>query len=376
VTSSNPVGTPSGYQRKQRRKTALWTERSSWDSHWRDIAKYLTPRSGRFQTSDVNRGEKKHGAVIDSTGARALRTLAAGMMSGMTSPARPWFRLALQDRDLMESAPVKLWLFETGALMRAVFGASNTYQALHQCYTELGAFGTWADFVQPDFDNVIHHYPMTVGEYALAANDKGVVDTLAREFKMTVGQMVRQFGREACSTAVRNLHDRGILDAWVDVVHIVEPRASYDRTKRDNLNMPFASCYFEPAQANWDRYLSESGYKRFPALCPRWEITGNDVYGGSPAMECLGDVKANCSTRRPARPRRSTCKSTPAAGAHGLQGPGDEAHCPAASCTWTRPRRTAASAAPTRSISDWTSCWKTSGTSAIASAGRSTPTCS
>ncbi len=292
MTSSNPVGTPSGYQRKQRRKTALWTERSSWDSHWRDIAKYLAPRSGRFQTSDVNRGEKKHGAVIDSTGARALRTLAAGMMSGMTSPARPWFRLALQDRDLMESAPVKQWLFETGALMRAVFGASNTYQALHQCYTELGAFGTWADFVQPDFDNVIHHYPMTVGEYALAANDKGVVDTLAREFKMTVGQMVRKFGREACSTAVRNLHDRGILDAWVDVVHMVEPRASYDRTKRDNLNMPFASCYFEPAQANWDRYLSESGYKRFPALCPRWEITGNDVYGGSPAMECLGDVKA------------------------------------------------------------------------------------
>ena len=282
----------SGYQRKLRRKTALWTERNSWDSHWRDIAKYQLPRSSRFQTSDVNDGQKKHNNIYDSTGVRALKVLAAGMMSGMTSPARPWFRLALRDRELMEYAPVKEWLYETGTLMRAIFSASNTYQALHQCYTELGAFGTWANFVQPDFDNVIHHYPMTVGEYAIATNDKGMVDTLVREFRMSVGQMVKQFGRENCSIAVRNLYDRNNLDAWVDIVHMVEPRSDYDRTKRDRLNMPWSSCYFEPGQANWDKYLSEGGFKRFPALCPRWEVTGNDVYGHSPGMECLGDVKA------------------------------------------------------------------------------------
>jgi hypothetical protein len=276
--------------RMLRRKNALWTERSSWDSHWQDIASTQMPRAGRFIDSDVNQGKKKQNAIYDNTAIFAHRTLASGMMSGMTSPARPWFRLGLSDKDLMEYAPVKEWLFGVADMMRAIFYASNTYNSLHQCYEELGAFGTWANFVQPDFENVIHHYPMTIGEYALATNDKGVVDTVCRQLQMTVGQMIKQFGAKNCSTAVRNLYDRGTLDSWVPVLHMVQPRADRDSTKRDSLNMPWASCYFEPASDSGE-YLSESGFKRFPALCPRWVVTGNDIYGRSPGMDCLGDVK-------------------------------------------------------------------------------------
>lgn len=277
-------------KRLLQRKTALWSERSSWDTHWQEIATYQMPRAGRFQISETNKGEKKHSKILDSTAVFAHRTLAAGMMSGMTSPARPWFRLALADKDLMEYAPVKQWLHDVADMMRAVFYASNTYNTLHQCYEELGAFGTWADFVQPDFENVIHHYPMTVGEYALATNDKGRVDTVCRQLQMTVGQMVKQFGRGNCSIAVQNLFDRGTFDAWVPVMHMVQPRADRDATKADARNMAWASMYFEPG-GNEDKYLSEGGYKRFPALCPRWVVTGNDIYGRSPGMDCLGDVK-------------------------------------------------------------------------------------
>ena len=278
-------------RRKLTRKQALWTERGSFDSHWRDIAQYQMPRGGRFQVTDVNKGDKRHNTIYDNTAIFAHRTLAAGMMSGMTSPARPWFRLGIADKDLMEAGPVRDWLYTVQQSMLRVFRVSNTYNSLHQCYEELGAFGTWANFVQPDFENVIHHYPMTVGEYALACNDKGVVDTCVREFSMTVGQMVKQFGLANCSQAVKNLHDRGTFDAWVPVVHFVDPREDRDTSKRDGKNMPFASRYFETAADNTDMYLGESGYKRFPALCPRWVVTGNDVYGRSPGMDCLGDVK-------------------------------------------------------------------------------------
>ena len=278
-------------QRKLTRKQALWSERASFDSHWRDIAQYQMPRGGRFQVTDVNKGDRRHNTIYDNTAIFAHRTLAAGMMSGMTSPARPWFRLGIADKDLMEAGPVRDWLYTVQQSMLRVFRVSNTYNSLHQCYEELGAFGTWASFVQPDFENVIHHYPMTVGEYAVACNDKGMVDTVVREFSMTVGQLVKQFGLARCSQAVKNLHDRGSFDSWVPVIHFVEPREDRDKTKRDGLNMPFASCYFETASDNTDAFLGESGYKRFPALCPRWVVTGNDVYGRSPGMDCLGDVK-------------------------------------------------------------------------------------
>lgn len=287
----SPRGKGFDINRKLARVSALKTERSSWDTHWKDIAQYQFPRAGRFISSETNQGTKKHGLIYDNTAIFSVRTLAAGMMSGVTSPARPWFRLGLPDKELMEFGPVKQWLHDTAELMRAVFASSNTYNSLHACYEELGAFGTWADMVLPDFDNVIHHYPMTVGEYYLSTNHKGRVDTLAREMKMTVAQVVEQFGKENCSTTVRNLYDKGAYDQWVDVVHLVQPRRDRDYTKRDAKNMPFESCYFEPGKEAWDKYLSESGFKRFPALCPRWTVTGNDIYGRSPGMEALGDVK-------------------------------------------------------------------------------------
>ena len=225
---SEAGGAPGDIQRKLARLAALKAERSSWDNHWLQIAQFQFPRAGRFLTSDTNEGKKKNQHVYDNTAIFAVRTLAAGMMSGVTSPARPWFRLGLADKDLMEFAPVKQWLHDTGEIMRQVFAASNTYNTLHSCYEELGAFGTWADVVLPDFDNVIHHYPMTVGEYYLAHDHRGKIDTLAREMKMTVGQMVGQFGKDNCSRAVRNLWDRGAYD----VATCPWPRATSSPGKR------------------------------------------------------------------------------------------------------------------------------------------------
>jgi predicted O-methyltransferase YrrM len=278
-------------QRVLARKAALWNERSSWISHWREISEHQQPRAGRFVVTDRNKGDKRSNNILDNAAVFGARTLAAGLMSGMTSPARPWFKLEIQDKELMESAAVKAWLHDSAALLRAIFASSNTYRALHTMYEELGLFGTGATIVLPDFDNVMHHYPLTVGEYALATNDKGVVDTLCREFQMTVGQMVERFGKENVSETVRSLYNRGNYDQWVDVVHMIEPRRGRDLTKRDSKNMRYASLYLEPGKDQSDKYLSESGFERFPALAPRWVVTGNDIYGTSPGMECLGDVK-------------------------------------------------------------------------------------
>ena len=289
----DPAPALDGRRRRYARKQALWTEREAgaWVEHWRDIAQYQYPRAGKFDTSDTNRGGKKHTLVYDNTAIFSRRTLAAGMMSGVTSPARPWFRMGLSDKDLMEFDPVKQWLHDTAQLMRAVFASSNTYGALQQGYEELGAFGTWANIILPDFDNVIHHYPLTIGEYALAANNRGQVDTVCREMKMTVASMVEEFGLSACSQTVQSLWRAANYDTWIDVIHLIQPRRKRDQSLADSKNMPWESVYFEPSRDDFDTYLRESGFRQFPAVCPRWSIRSNNVYGDSPGMECLGDVK-------------------------------------------------------------------------------------
>lgn len=275
------------------RRGSLFTERSSWVSHWKDISEHLLPRNGRFLTSDRNRGEKKHNKIYDSTGTRALRVMAAGLMAGMTSPARPWFRLAIPDRALMEKEPVKLWLHKLTVLMRDIFSRSNTYRSLHSIYEELGAFGTAVDLVLPNFDFVVHHTPLTVGEYAIATDHLGNVTTIYREFDKTVVQVVEEFGREHCSAQVKNLYDTGKgLDTWITLGHVIEPRRKMDIEygKKDRRNMPITSCYFE-VNSQEEKFLDEGGFKRMPGIAARWSVAGGDIYGNGPGMEALGDIK-------------------------------------------------------------------------------------
>lgn len=259
-------------------------------SHWKEISDNLLPRNGTFTPTDRNRGDKRHNSILDSTTTRALRVLAAGMQAGMTSPARPWFRLTTMDPDLDESTNVKIWLAEVTRMIQMVFAKSNTYRALHAQYEELGAFGTSSNIILSDYETVIHNYPITIGSFAIATDYRGVVDTLYREYQMTVGQMVQQFGKKNCSISVQTLFDRGSYDTWVSVIHAIEPRTDRDVTKRNNLNMPFRSVYFELG-ASEDKVLRESGFKQFPSLSPRWLAAGGDIYGNSPGMESLGDIK-------------------------------------------------------------------------------------
>lgn len=283
----------------QARKRALWTERSSWIKRYRDITDYLLPYSGRYFSTDRNKGDKAFNSIYDETATFALDVLTAGMMAGMTSPARPWFRLATPDKDLMELDAVRWWLHDVTELMRDIFAKSNTYNALHSLYEELGAFGSACSIIEDDYDTVIHHSVLTAGEYALGANDRGKVDTVCREFDMTVLQIVQKFVMQrdgsmdwsGVSSTIKNLYENGKgLDNWVTVNHIIQPRLDRDTTKKDSSNMKFASCYFENA-GDSDVFLRESGYKTFPAIAPRWHVRGGDIYGNAPSFRVLGSIK-------------------------------------------------------------------------------------
>ena len=278
--------------RKQllQRVASMELERSSWQAHWAELSRFVLPRSGRFVSSDRNKGTRKHNAIHDSAATRALRVLGAGMMSGMTSPARPWFKLTLADRELAKSQAAKLWLHEITALMQTVLAKSNTYRTLQQTYEEHGVFGTSAKILDPDYQTVVHHHQLTAGEYSVATDWRGDVITLVRKFDMPVAALARQFGLANCSRAVRTLYERGHLDSWVPLVHVIEPRDDRDPKSREAKHMPWRNVYFE-AGADADEVLRDGGNREMPVICSRWAVTSGDIYGHSPAMEALGDIK-------------------------------------------------------------------------------------
>lgn len=81
-------------------------------------------------------------------------------------------------------------------------------------------------------------------------------------------------------------------DAYMKVIHAVEPNRARQNGMRDNLNMPWVSVYFEEgACQDGQEFLRKSGFNEFPMMAPRWMRTNEDIYGYGPGMDALGDIK-------------------------------------------------------------------------------------
>jgi hypothetical protein len=288
------------------------TERSSFISHWRDIADYILPRRARFSVTDVNKGDKRNQKIIDGTATLAQRTLKSGMMAGLTSPARPWFRLTVPDDDLSEVPSVNVWLHDVTRRMNNVMLKSNLYNSLPQVYGDMGNFGTGCMFVEPDAEKVFRTYVFPIGSYMLANDHKNRVRVFARDFRLTVRQVVMKFSVIAddgkpdmknISQHVIDLWKQGMTEVWVDICHVIQPNPDFNPNKSHSKYKRYVSRYYEVGTAGdksgkgylaegYDVYLSESGYDFFPILAPRWQTTGEDVYGTDcPGMTALGDVR-------------------------------------------------------------------------------------
>ena len=277
-------------QKLERLRAALRTERESFVPHWRDISDYVMPRRSRFTISERNKGDRRNKKIIDSTATLAVRNLQAGMMSGLTSPARPWFSLTTPDPNLSEYGPVKSWLDDVTRRMRTIFLKSNLYNALPLLYCDQGLFGTSAMAVLEDDEDIIRCYNFPIGSYCISQNHRHAVDTFLREWAMTVRQLVERFGIDNVSRRVKDLYEQQNYEIWIDVAHMVMPNAEFDEGKLSAKHKRFASVYWEIG-ADDGKLLDESGFDEFPIMAPRWNLTGEDVYGQSPGMDALGDVQ-------------------------------------------------------------------------------------
>lgn len=284
-----------------KRYKKLEDDRSSWRAHWVELTDYLLPRRGRYLIESKNsQGRKRNSKIYDNTGGIALRTMSAGMMSGLTSPARPWFRLMV-DEEMMEGDGVKAWLGEAAEVIRRVLSSSNFYNSMSTVYTELGGFGTAPLLRRQHPQRLLHYRNFTAGGYVIAEDQFGDVDTLGREFSMSVAQMVERFVWDKrtetfdwskVSKSVKALWDKKNYDEMITVIHMIQPRRSSDRdhTRMDGVNRPWADIYFEEG-ADGDILLQEGGYFRKPFFVPRWDVLGGEDYGVSPGMDALGDIK-------------------------------------------------------------------------------------
>ncbi|HSW00015.1 MAG TPA: portal protein [Sedimentisphaerales bacterium] len=277
--------------RYRRRLKALQDEvaNEGWRSHWKELQDYFLPRKGRYltdDTSDHNDGGKRNSKIINGVACDVLRILSAGMQGGVTSPSRPWFRLAILDPRKAQDEQVKAWLHDSRQVLLDVFQRSNFYGTTHTGYGELATFGTFCMLIEEDFQNVIRCRPFTSGEYFLGLDSTYRPDSLYRKFVMTVRQMIQEFGEDKVSDRVKKFFTEKRLDELIDVIHVIEPSDLTDPSRKDQ---KYDSVYFEEKETV--SLLRKSGYRMCPFVAPRWDVTSTDTWGRGPGMDALGDVK-------------------------------------------------------------------------------------
>lgn len=279
--------------RLSRRHRELLRRRAPWEGAWRSLAEHFLPTRFRPATEQGRDGEERgpmlNSRLVDATGILAMRVLAAGLQGGLTSPARPWFRLSLDDADLARSRQGQEWLDECAARMRVVFHRSNFYNVMHTLYAELGTFGTAFAFELADPRRGFSFVPLCAGEYALDCNERRRVDTVFRRVFMSLRQMAAAFGPRALPGELRAILDRD-PDRRFPVAQAVFPRPGRRPGRVDAAGMAFASLHWLEGREG-AHPLRVSGFRDFPGFGPRWDAAGNDIYGRSPAMDALPDCR-------------------------------------------------------------------------------------
>ena len=289
------------YQHFERRLAGMRSWRWTWIDQWRELAAYFLPRRMKWLYQPVannyNRGQYLNGTIIDSTGVLAMGKCASGMWSGLTNPARPWFEFgpAIEMPNLDEES--KAWLVDLKQKVHVVLGGSNFYDIMAQMFQDVTVFGTSPVILYEDQEDVIRLYLPCAGEYFLGAGSRLTVDTLYREFTMTVLQIVEMFGMKNLPPDVWRLFEMGggSLDVEFVVAHAIEP------------NIPIANGRGKPIHPISDRFtyrefywlrgrrnqkpLSKRGFNEKPFMVSRWWLVSNDPYGRSPCMDALGDNK-------------------------------------------------------------------------------------
>ncbi len=217
---------PVEIEKLNQRYQALRNERSPWDTAWRDLADHFCPTRFRADTDSSDRKpEILNKNIVDTTGLQDMRTLAAGMHGGMTSPVRPWFKIGLEDEEAANAPDSGAWLDDVTKRMQALLHRSNFYNMAHVLYGDLGTFGQSLMIETADWEG-LHFQVIPSGEYVLDTNDRGDVDTFMYRTRMSARQIIQKFGEDVVPSHVKTAasNSGSAVTSFFDVIHAVFPR--------------------------------------------------------------------------------------------------------------------------------------------------------
>jgi Bacteriophage head to tail connecting protein len=270
-----------------RRQERLAADRATWETHWQEIAARVLPRQDEFVRKRPA-GEKRTEHIYDATAALALERFAAAMESMLVPRTQRWHKLRATDERINENTDVRAWFDRvTDILFAARYSTHSNYASQqHETFMSLGAFGTGALLIEALDGKGIRYKSVHLSELFIAEDRHGRIDTAHRRFEYTARQAKQAWGDKLPARIADCAETEP--ERKFEFIHCVRPREEIKVGRADWRGMPWASYY---VSVEGRELLSQSGFHKFPYAISRYVTAPREVYGRSPAMIVLPDIK-------------------------------------------------------------------------------------
>jgi len=268
----------------------LNTVKKNFETIWQDTAKYFRPIKTDI-SSEKSIGDKKDFFIVnDSTMAVALENFASILNGTLTNKSTNWFELKIENEDLKDNDEILEYLkMTTDKMWNIIYnGKSNFENAHHENLKDFATFGTIAMKIEKGKKSLISFLPIHIKNILIGENDEGMVDTCILLFKYTAKQIVDKFPEGKIHADIKKEAVEK-PDSICDIRFYIMPRTQRDKTKVDNLNMPFKGIWFDVKN---QIIIEETGFNTFPIAIGRGSKGSNEVYGTGQAVYALPDARS------------------------------------------------------------------------------------
>ena len=262
-------------------------KKQQWESVWKECYEYAFPQRENICSDDVYVQDKSCAHLFDGTAPDAVDQLASSLLSELTPVWAKWFGLRagyeLSNAEAMQIADV---LQHASDVLQQNFEHSNFGVEIHQCYLDLVTIGTACLLFEEapiGASTAFHFYAVPLREIAFEEGASGRIDTTFRCSDVSVKDIIARFPNASVPPFC--------LDQ-------AEKNSEY-KLKLLETVMPadFGSGYKYTAFAYDEIYdkecfmLREGQFETSPFINFRWLKAPGEIYGRSPVMKALPDIK-------------------------------------------------------------------------------------
>lgn len=267
-------------------------KRSAWESYWEECYEYALPqKKGTFNN---NESVKKNSTVFDSTAESGVDRLASSLLSQLTPPWSKWFGLefGVDISDNEERQAKVLQLENIEKILQSHFDRSNFYVEAHQCYLDLITVGTAVMLFEENAvgeNSAFKFTAVPMNEIVFEDNGNGKLDSVFRRSNVSLSSLKSRFTNSVFDEKQQEI----ILkngDKKVYVIEAVLPRITSLGQQGYNY-FAFIDDVDGIFSSNEKIVLKTGVFASSPFICFRWQKVSSEIYGRSPVMKALPDIK-------------------------------------------------------------------------------------